>query len=963
MQPVKKNISSLNHNRLVVVSYNVHGFNQGLTGIHELISNLVPDVIFVQEHWLTPDNLFKLDTISEEYFSYGSSAMHASVCAGPLYGRPYGGTAMLINKKLSSCVSAITCSDRFTAVSIANWLLINAYMPSSGTDQRSLIYNDLLQEIQSIIHSNSHLHCLIGGDFNTDLNVDNAFSDAVRRFIEDNSLFRCDKLFPVSAPFTYVNNHLHAMSIIDYFITSTPVSTVAFNTIDLDINLSDHIPIMAVCLCDKTVSPAASLDGGNCALFLRWDHAPVNLYYERTRELLQPVLDELNSLFDNMPLLPRSVIIENVDRLYDTLINSLRSSSNIFIPKRKKNFYKFWWNQELDSLKDSAIASCRIWKEAGKPRHGPVYNKYIQDKLLYKQKIKEEQARETCSFTNELHDALLCKTGTEFWKCWNSKFESKTNSVTSIDGTSDHEKIAANFANHFAHTCSPFSASRNEEFESTFNRLLPCYNGSSLNESQLFTVELINDCLYNMSNGKAPGLDEISCEHLKFSHPIVVVILCKLFNIFLLQGYIPANFGLSYTVPIPKCDVRTRALTADDFRGISISPVVSKLFELVIIDRFSRFFETSEHQFGFKKHLSCRHAIYCVRNIVDYYVSNGTTVNMCLIDLSKAFDKMNHYALLIKLMERKMPLQLITIFALWFRCSKTCVKWGNCLSFFFPLTAGVRQGGVLSPSLFSIYIDSLVDKVIACKLGCHVSCISVSILLYADDIVLLSPTVTGLQELFQVCESELNALDMKINAQKTICVRFGPAFGATCGNLITSNNSLIRWVNSCRYLGIYFVSGRVLRCSYDEAKCKFFRAFNSILSKIGRFASEEVTLSLLRAKCIPRLLYAVEACPLLSRDKHSFEFTVTRTLMKLFGTVSSTVVLACQRFFMFLPVTYDIDLRTAKFLQLFGASENCICRCFSLTAERCKNDIYLKYDRSVTSVSLLKRYIETAFYG
>ena len=205
---------------------------------------------------------------------------------------------------------------------------------------------------------------------------------------------------------------------------------------------------------------------------------------------------------------------------------------------------------------------------------------------------------------------------------------------------------------------------------------------------------------------------------------------------------------------------------------------------------------------------------------------------MCLIDLSKAFDKMNHYALLIKLMERKMPLQLITIFALWFRCSKTCVKWGNCLSFFFPLTAGVRQGGVLSPSLFSIYIDSLVDKVIACKLGCHVSCISVSILLYADDIVLLSPTVTGLQELFQVCESELNALDMKINAQKTICVRFGPAFGATCGNLITSNNSLIRWVNSCRYLGIYFVSGRVLRCSYDEAKCKFSEHSTRFLVKL-----------------------------------------------------------------------------------------------------------------------------------
>ena len=238
-----------------------------------------------------------------------------------------------------------------------------------------------------------------------------------------------------------------------------------------------------------------------------------------------------------------------------------------------------------------------------------------------------------------------------------------------------------------------------------------------------------------------------------------------------------------------------------------------------------------------------------------------------------------------------------------------------------------------------------------------------SILLYADDIVLLSPSVTGLQELLQICESELNALDMKINAQKTTCIRFGPAFGATCANLITCSNSLIRWATSCRYLGIYFVNGRVLRCSFDEAKCKFFRAFNAIFSKVGRFASEDVTLSLIRAKCMPCLLYAVEACPLLSRNKHSFQFTVMRSLMKLFCTGSSAAVLECRRFFAFLPVTYITDMRTVKFLQVFTASQNCICRCFSSAAERCTNDIYSKYDNSIKSAQELKGFMEAEFYA
>jgi hypothetical protein len=192
-----------------------------------------------------------------------------------------------------------------------------------------------------------------------------------------------------------------------------------------------------------------------------------------------------------------------------------------------------------------------------------------------------------------------------------------------------------------------------------------------------------------MTNGKAAGLDELSCEHIKFSHPLIVSILCGLFNLFLKYGHIPDCFGSSYTVPIPKCDVRSRSLTVNDFRGISISPVISKLFELAIIDRFMSYLATSDNQFGFKKHLSCSHVIYAVRNVIEHYVDNGSTVNMCSIDLSKAFDRMNHYALLVKLMDRKIPSELLTLLEHWFLMARTCVKWGNHTSQFFLLRAGV----------------------------------------------------------------------------------------------------------------------------------------------------------------------------------------------------------------------------------------------------------------------------------
>jgi len=72
-----------------------------------------------------------------------------------------------------------------------------------------------------------------------------------------------------------------------------------------------------------------------------------------------------------------------------------------------------------------------------------------------------------------------------------------------------------------------------------------------------------------MENGKPAGIDGLVAEHLKFSHPVLIVILCKLFNQFIDIGRVPDDFGLSYTVPIPKCDARCRDLCATDFRGIS----------------------------------------------------------------------------------------------------------------------------------------------------------------------------------------------------------------------------------------------------------------------------------------------------------------------------------------------------------------------------------------------------------
>jgi len=150
-------------------------------------------------------------------------------------------------------------------------------------------------------------------------------------------------------------------------------------------------------------------------------------------------------------------------------------------------------------------------------------------------------------------------------------------------------------------------------------------------------------------------------------------------------GHIPISFDASYIVPIVKCDGRTRALSVDEFRGISICPVIFKLFAMAVLERFSNFFETSDHQYGFKKHPGCRDAIYTVRQVIEKYISNGSTVNMCTLDLGKAFDRTNHYALLIKLMQRNLSMQLLTIIELWISVTVTCVNLKGHFSEFYSL--------------------------------------------------------------------------------------------------------------------------------------------------------------------------------------------------------------------------------------------------------------------------------------
>jgi len=136
--------------------------------------------------------------------------------------------------------------------------------------------------------------------------------------------------------------------------------------------------------------------------------------------------------------------------------------------------------------------------------------------------------------------------------------------------------------------------------------------------------------------------------------------------------------------------------------------------------------------------------------------------------------------------------------------------------------------------------------------------VCVSIVLYADAILLIAPSVSGLQTLLNVCETELINIDMSINQNQSVCIRFGPRFNAHCEQIISVSGVKFEWVDNFRYLSIFL---SVIDSS--DAPLKPRRVY--FLLRLTLFSARLEDLHQRRSLliCIPVLLYGVEVCPFL----------------------------------------------------------------------------------------------------
>ena len=176
---------------------------------------------------------------------------------------------------------------------------------------------------------------------------------------------------------------------------------------------------------------------------------------------------------------------------------------------------------------------------------------------------------------------------------------------------------------------------------------------------------------------------------------------------FLIHGYIPKELIFCSLKPIIKDKLGDNS-SLENFRAIGSSSLFLKVLDWVIFILFEENLKPSELQFGFQKKNSTTMCSWTVIETINYFNNRNTPVYSCFLDLSKAFDLVEFSKLFYKLKNRVNNI-FIRLLAYIYVFQTCCVDWGGTRSSTFKVSCGIRQGAVLSPIFFSIYINELFD--------------------------------------------------------------------------------------------------------------------------------------------------------------------------------------------------------------------------------------------------------------
>ena len=339
---------------------------------------------------------------------------------------------------------------------------------------------------------------------------------------------------------------------------------------------------------------------------------------------------------------------------------------------------------------------------------------------------------------------------------------------------------------------------------------------------------------------KADALEDFNSDCLRNAPEVLFKFIALLFQGLAVLGVMPNIMLYCAIIPIVK-DPSGSLESSSNYRGIAISSLFLKIWDWVIIMLYGEALSSDELQFGFQRQSSTTLCIWSVIETMNYYKRGGSEVYCCLLDCKKAFDTVEHSKLFKKLYD-KIPIIFVRILLVTYLEQKCFVRWNSEDSDLFSVQNGVRQGAVLSPILFSFYVNDLIGILRASGLGCYIANRFFGIVAYADDMLLLAPKRHVLQKMVDISESYM--IDHKINfsPQKTKCLCFGT--DKTTVKKICVSGTQIEWSAQAVHLGVILCSDGKLDQDVNSKRAHFITNCHYLLDEF-RGSHPEVQTRLL----------------------------------------------------------------------------------------------------------------------
>jgi exonuclease III len=791
-----------------MITYNSTGLGQAKREyIRQLLCSEDPDILMLQETWLLKAHMNLLDEIHDSYMWHAVSGIDDNKV---LKGRPYGGTAILYKKSLANAITKVPPNKdhkRLCAVELKceneKILLMSVYMPE---DKRSFYavsdeFMEVTDQMERMILEQKCKYYVCGGDLNVDFRRNNAHSEWMRLFMERVNIV-CNWELPNVVPEdTYITADHTGRSRIDYINCSVNMMDSINNVCVYKCvtNMSGHRPVLLCVEMNSLSYEDVHVPVAQPQENVSWCRATDNNIsaYKSTLDNMLKALKLPPVVFCQDLKCTNSDHRDQIQVWSDMLDDLCLASGQKCIPKcRQKKYNKPGWTNEVKPFKDMAKQWYDLWCIHGEPDNGEVFECMKETKRQYYYAIRRLNRRDRYLRHEKMAEAAIDGRSRNFWKEVD-RMGNYNSTPPNIDGIKDPRGIADLLGHKYdmLYNCNPSIDCNLNKIEEYIDMNII----ESKTEDYIVTEEQVVEAIKHLKLGKSDGQKGVISDYIINSPRRLSLHISLLLTTSRRHGFMPDNMLLSTTASIVKDHTGDRC-SSDNYRGISLSSSLAKIHDIIVLMQYSEKLETSEMQYAFKKKHGTTMCTLALKETVKYYISQESDVYTAYVDASKAFDRVRHDMLFLTLIDRGIPPIIIRSLYDMYRRQKIQAVWMGHVSTTFRTQNGIKQGSVISPVLFTIYMDELLKVLEQGGYGCRIGVHYMGALSSADDLSLLCTTLFGLQKMINMCEEFGKKYGIKYNPKKSMCMKMGCNSNGVLPQLRLSGDR-IEWVKKVRHLG------------------------------------------------------------------------------------------------------------------------------------------------------------------